>query len=195
MAYIKKERRTNMTNPKIANGILVTGGAGFIGSHATLALARRGRPVVVLDNFSNAKPSTIATVEKMTGQSIVTIAGDIRDENLLAEIFAQHNITAVLHFAGLKAVAESMTDPLSYFSVNVGGSVSLLRAMNKNNIKKFIFSSSATVYGAPQQLPLTEDSPPCPHQPLRCQQIDGGANLNQPMRRRPNMARRHLALF
>ena len=149
----------------IMGNILVTGGAGFIGSHALLALARHGYPLVVLDNFSNAKPTTITTIEKMTGKKIVTIDGDIRNEQLLADIFGKYNIKAVMHFAGLKAVAESVASPLLYFSVNVGGSISLLQAMKNHNVKKLIFSSSATVYGAPQQLPLTEESPLAPINP------------------------------
>ncbi|MDI9313917.1 MAG: UDP-glucose 4-epimerase GalE [Hydrotalea sp.] len=145
--------------------ILVTGGGGFIGSHATLALARGGHQLVVLDNFCNAKPATIATIEKMTGQRITTITGDMRDEQLLADIFTNHKLEAVMHFAGLKAVAESVAQPLDYFSVNVGGSIALLRAMKNHHVKKIIFSSSATVYGAPQQLPLTEKSPLAPINP------------------------------
>ncbi len=127
--------------------ILVTGGAGYIGSHACVELLQAGFNVVVVDNFSNSKPESLVRVQKITGQSPTLYQADIRDKQALSDIFAKENIDAVIHFAGLKAVGESCQQPLNYYHNNVYGTLVLLEAMEEANVKQLIFSSSATVYG------------------------------------------------
>lgn len=139
--------------------VLVTGGTGYIGSHTCLQLIAAGITPVLLDNFCNSKPSVMARIEQLSGQQPTLYQGDIRDAALLDRIFAEQSIDAVIHFAGLKAVGESMQKPLEYYENNVSGTLVLLQAMRRANVKNFIFSSSATVYGDPQQVPITEDSP------------------------------------
>lgn len=136
--------------------ILVTGGAGFIGSHTVLALLQSHYDVVVLDNLCNASYEAIRRVEALTGKKIVFIQGDISCESTLTQLFAEHDIDAVLHFAALKAVGESVQHPYKYYSNNVAGTLCLLEAMQAANINKFIFSSSATVYGETSVVPYTE---------------------------------------
>lgn len=139
--------------------ILVTGGTGFIGSHTSVVLQQAGHDTLLLDNLSNSHRSTLAAIARITGKQPAFIEGDIRDASLLARIFSEHRIDAVIHFAGLKAVGESTRIPLAYYDNNVHGSVTLLQAMQQAQVHTFIFSSSATVYGDPQRLPLTEDHP------------------------------------
>lgn len=139
--------------------ILVTGGAGYIGSHACVALLSAGEEVVVFDNFCNSSPLALERVEKISGKPLTIVEGDIRDQDALEKILAQHRCTAVMHFAGLKSVQDSVAQPLEYYDQNVIGSHRLLRAMQKHDVKKIVFSSSATVYGAPKFLPYTEDHP------------------------------------
>lgn len=139
--------------------ILVTGGAGYIGSHTCVELLNAGFDVVVLDNLTNSKTESLSRVEKITGKAITFIKGDVREREFLQSIFSTYDITAVIHFAGLKAVGESCEKPLSYYDNNVYGSIVLAQEMEKAGIKKLVFSSSATVYGDPDQLPLTEDMP------------------------------------
>lgn len=139
--------------------ILVTGGAGYIGSHTLIELIAAGFTPVVYDNLSNSSPASLARVQQIVGQSIEFIEGDILDTQLLAKTFAAHDFTAVIHFAGLKAVGESVAKPLWYYQNNVAGTLNLLDAMAKANVKNLIFSSSATVYGDPEALPIVESSP------------------------------------
>ena len=139
--------------------ILVTGGAGYIGSHTTLALLEAGFEVVVLDNLCNSSPESLLRVERICGKAPVFVQGDIRDRALLDELFAAHKIGAVLHFAGLKAVGESVQQPLDYYANNVAGSVTLCQAMAAAGVFHLVFSSSATVYGEPTQMPIREDYP------------------------------------
>lgn len=139
--------------------ILVTGGAGYIGSHTLIELIAAGFTPVVYDNLSNSSPASLARVEQIVGQSIEFIEGDILDTPLLAKTFAAHDFTAVIHFAGLKAVGESVAKPLWYYQNNVAGTLNLLDAMTNAQVKNLIFSSSATVYGDPQALPIVESSP------------------------------------
>lgn len=136
--------------------ILVTGGAGYIGSHTTLQLLEQNFNVVVLDNLVNASAESLRRVEALSKKSVTFIEGDIRDDAVLDTLFTQHNIDAVIHFAGLKAVGESVQKPLSYYENNVYGTLSLCNAMHTHNIKNLVFSSSATVYGDPAALPLHE---------------------------------------
>lgn len=138
--------------------ILVTGGAGYIGSHTLIELHNAGFKTLVLDNFSNSSPIALERVQNITGQSVEFVNGDINDAVLLDTIFRENNVTAVVHFAGLKAVGESAENPLKYFKNNVQGTLTLLQAMERNGTCKFIFSSSATVYGQPEILPVTEEA-------------------------------------
>lgn len=128
--------------------ILVTGGAGYIGSHTTVELLQNGYYVIVLDNLVNSSATAIQRVEKITGKSIPLYVADVRDEQMLDKVFEKHNIDAVIHFAGLKAVGESVSKPLEYYDANVVGSLKLIEAMQRHGVKKLIFSSSATVYGS-----------------------------------------------
>ena len=137
--------------------ILVTGGAGYIGSHTTLALLQAGYEVVVLDNLCNSSRESLLRVEKICGKEPVFIQGDIRDRELLDDILSRHWISAVLHFAGLKAVGESIRKPLCYYDNNVKGSITLCQAMAAAGVFRLVFSSSATVYGEPTQMPINED--------------------------------------
>ena len=139
--------------------ILVTGGSGYIGSHTCLALAEAGVAYAVLDNFYNSDPDVLHRIESITGQPFPFFKGDVRDTSLLNRIFASYKISGVIHFAGLKAVAESVQHPLTYFDANVAGSLCVLQAMERAGCKRFVFSSSATVYGDAKVIPFTEDMP------------------------------------
>lgn len=139
--------------------ILLTGGLGFIGSHTATVLADYGHHVVIIDNLCNSQKETLNSLRSITGKDLPFYEGDVRDLPLLKRILKEEQIECVIHFAGLKSVAQSQTNPLEYFDNNVGGSIALLEAMQAINIKKLIFSSSATVYGAPQYLPYDEAHP------------------------------------
>lgn len=149
----------------MADTILVTGGAGYIGSHTCLALLEQGYRVVVADNLSNSKFESIRRVEQICGRSIDFHQIDIADQAAMGDLFRQHAIDAVIHFAGLKAVGESCQRPLYYYRNNVGGSVSLLETMAEHRVKTLVFSSSATVYGDPHTVPILEDFPLQPANP------------------------------
>lgn len=137
--------------------VLLTGGAGYIGSHTIVEMYAAGHEVVVVDNFSNASPRVMERVEEITGKKIPVYAEDVCNESAMDRIFTEHKIDAVVHFAGLKAVGESVRIPLEYYANNIDSTLSLLRAMKKADVKKLIFSSSATVYGTPEKCPITED--------------------------------------
>lgn len=139
--------------------IFVTGGAGFIGSHTVVELLNAGQEVTVFDNFCNSQPDVLARVGSISGKQPTLIEGDIRDASALTAALRSSGATAVIHFAGLKAVGESVQKPLDYYDNNVVGTVRLLQAMDECDVKTLVFSSSATVYGDPQRLPLTEDHP------------------------------------
>lgn len=138
--------------------ILVTGGAGYIGSHTLIELIKNGHSVPVIDNLSNASEESLRRVEKITGVTIPFYHADVRDISALDTIFSEHDIDAVIHFAGLKAVGESVTKPLDYYDNNIVSTLSLLKEMEHHSVNNLIFSSSATVYGAPHELPLRETS-------------------------------------
>ena len=139
--------------------ILVTGGAGYIGSHTCLELLNAGHSVTVLDNYCNSNPESLSRVERITGKTIARVEADIRDGAALQRALRDSGAEAVIHFAGLKAVGESVQQPLRYYDNNVVGTLRLLEAMDVCGVKTLVFSSSATVYGDPQRLPLTEDHP------------------------------------
>ena len=136
--------------------ILLTGGAGYIGSHTYLALIEAGFTPVIFDSFANAQDDVPGRLAQITGTAPLVIRGDVRDEAALAQAFATHGIDAVVHFAALKSVAESVADPLNYFRVNIGGLTALLGAMESAGCRKLVFSSSATVYGEPDDSPTLE---------------------------------------
>ena len=138
--------------------VLVTGGAGYIGSHTCLELLNKGYSVIVVDNLCNSNPESLKRVESLTGKSILFYEGDVRDEALLRRIFAENNIDCVIHFAGLKAVGESVAKPWEYYDNNLNSTLVLTKVMRDAGVKKIIFSSSATVYTADNEMPLKETS-------------------------------------
>ncbi len=137
--------------------ILVTGGAGYIGSHTVVELLNLGREVVIIDNFSNSKPEVLENIKKITGKDFKFYEINYLDKENLEKVFEENKIEAVMNFAGYKAVGESTKKPLEYYENNISGALVLLKTMQKYNVKKFIFSSSATVYGEPEQIPITEE--------------------------------------
>lgn len=137
--------------------ILVTGGVGYIGSNTCVELLNNNYEVVIIDNLCNSKESVIKDIESITKKQVKFYKGDVRDKELLEKIFTENKIDAVIHFAGLKAVGESVQKPILYYRYNIDSTLSLCEVMNKHNVKKIIFSSSATVYGNPKSLPITED--------------------------------------
>ena len=137
--------------------ILVTGGAGYIGSHTCVELLNEGFEVVVIDNFSNSKRSSLDAIKKITGKDFKFYEIDYLDKDALNKVFEENKIDAVINFAGFKAVGESVQKPIEYYTNNISGALNLLDVMRKHNVKKFVFSSSATVYGNPEKIPLTED--------------------------------------
>lgn len=145
--------------------ILLTGGTGYIGSHTAVVLSQAGHEVVLLDNFCNSSPSVLERLEEILGKALPCIEGDVRDTDVVEKVLREYKIDAVIHFAGLKAVSESVANPVLYYTNNVQGSISLLQAMQKVGVKVFVFSSSATVYGEPQYLPYDENHPTKPMNP------------------------------
>lgn len=141
------------------NQILVTGGAGYIGSHACLELLENGYDVIVVDNLCNSSIESIKRVEKLTGKRIIFIKADVQSKSGIEKIFNQNKVDAVMHFAGLKAVGESVTNPIKYYQNNTVGTLNLLQIMQRKNVKNIVFSSSATVYGEPKNLPIKENFP------------------------------------
>lgn len=137
--------------------ILVTGGAGYIGSHTAVELLNAGRDIVIIDNFSNSKPEVLKKIKKITGKDFKFYEIDYLDRKALEKVFEENTIEAVMNFAGYKAVGESVQKPLEYYENNISGAIVLLETMRKYNVKEFIFSSSATVYGEPERIPLTEE--------------------------------------
>lgn len=139
--------------------VLVTGGAGFIGSHTSVELLNAGYNIIILDNFVNSKPESLKRIKELTGKDFKFYQADIRDEEAMTKVFAENKIDAVIHFAGLKSVPQSVKEPLNYYDNNIAGTVCLCRVMDKAGCKKLVFSSSATVYGSKNPSPLREDMP------------------------------------
>ena len=137
--------------------ILVTGGAGYIGSHTVVELLEAGEDIVIVDNFVNSKPEALDKIKKITGKDFKFYEVDILDEEKLEKVFKENNIESVIHFAGLKAVGESVVKPIEYYHNNITGTLVLLKLMKKYNFKRIVFSSSATVYGDPEIVPITEE--------------------------------------
>lgn len=145
--------------------ILVTGGAGYIGSHTVVELLGAGFEPVILDNLCNSSIEVIGRIRELTGRQVQLVEGDINDAPLLEGLLREHRFDATIHFAGLKAVGESVAEPLRYYQNNVSGTVTLLRCLAQAGVKRFVFSSSATVYGDPQVVPIREDAPTSPTNP------------------------------
>ncbi len=139
--------------------ILVTGGAGFIGSHTAVELLDHGYDVVIADNLVNSKREAVNRIERITGKTVAFHEIDVRDEAAVGRLFDAHPITAAIHFAALKAVGESVSKPLEYYQNNIGGLLAVLKVMRERNVKDFVFSSSATVYGVPERSPIDESFP------------------------------------
>lgn len=139
--------------------VLVTGGAGFIGSHTSVELLNAGYDIIILDNFVNSKPESLKRIKELTGKDFKFYQADIRDEEAMTKVFAENKIDAVIHFAGLKSVPQSVKEPLNYYDNNIAGTVCLCRVMDKAGCKKLVFSSSATIYGSKNPSPLREDMP------------------------------------
>ena len=137
--------------------VLLPGGAGYIGSHTAVELLNSGKEIVIIDNFSNSKAEVLEKIKKITGKDFKFYEMDYRDKEKLEKVFTENNIEAVLNFAGYKAVGESVQKPIEYYDNNINGALALLEVMKKHNVKKFIFSSSATVYGDPEVIPITEE--------------------------------------
>lgn len=137
--------------------VLLPGGAGYIGSHTAVELLNAGKEIVIIDNFANSKPEVLEAIKKITGKNFKFYEMDYRDKEKLEKVFEENDIEAVLNFAGYKAVGESVQKPLEYYDNNISGALILLETMKKYNVKKFIFSSSATVYGDPEIIPITEE--------------------------------------
>lgn len=157
--------------------ILVAGGAGYIGSHTCVELLKAGHKVAVADNLVNASAEALKRVEQITGKQIPFYRADIRDRGKMADILRRERIDGVINFAGLKAVGESVHKPLEYYDNNIGGMVTLCEAMGECGVKNLIFSSSATVYGDPAEMPITEACPPRQdHQPVWAHQGHAGGH-------------------
>lgn len=139
--------------------ILVCGGAGYIGSHATVVLAERGHDVLIVDNFVNASPRAVEHIGKIAGRPVPVVEADIRDRQALDQVFDRFRPDAVIHFAALKSVGESVERPLDYFDNNISGTINLLQAMHRADVRHLVFSSSATVYGMPDRCPIDETAP------------------------------------
>ena len=137
--------------------ILVTGGAGYIGSHTCIELLNEGYEVVIIDNFYNSSKKVLKIIEELSGKKFKFYKGDVRDKEILRKIFSENDIYGVIHFAGLKAVGESVEKPIEYYDNNINGSIKLIEVMREFNVKNLIFSSSATVYGKPKSVPIKED--------------------------------------
>lgn len=139
--------------------ILVTGGAGYIGSHTSVELLNAGHEIIIIDNLANSKPESLNRIKELTNKDFKFYKVDLLDKNGLEDIFSNHSIEAVIHFAGLKAVGESVSIPLHYYHNNITGTLILCEVMNKYGVKNLVFSSSATVYGMPEEVPISEDFP------------------------------------
>ncbi len=156
--------------------VLVTGGAGFIGSHTCVELLAHDYDVVIVDDYSNSSPGAVRRIEQVAGRPLTAYQADLRDPSALGDIFAAHRFDAVIHFAAKKAVGESMNIPLEYYDINVGGTVTLLRAMAQHSVQRLVFSSSCSIYGSATRLPLAEDDPAQPTNPYArskwmCEQV------------------------
>jgi UDP-glucose 4-epimerase len=151
--------------PKRTTTVLVTGASGYIGSHTCLELLNAGYQVIGIDNFQNSSPLVLAAIRRISGHNMTFFEGDVADPTVLARAFGRGEVTACIHFAGLKAVGESVAQPLKYYRTNISSAIALLEAMNRHRVRRLVFSSSCAVYGQPEALPITEASPLRPENP------------------------------
>ncbi len=175
--------------------VLVSGGAGYIGSHTVVQLVAAGHDVTVVDSFANAKPSVVGRLEALTGESLDVRSFDLTDRDKTEATFVETQIDAVIHFAGFKAVGESVAEPLSYYENNLDTTLSLLRAMSRHGVRKLVFSSSATVYGADATVPMREDAPTSATNPYGWTKVMNEQVLRDMAVRRPDLADRVAALL
>ena len=175
--------------------ILLTGATGYIASHTWLALWSAGFDVVGVDDFSNSSPEVLNRLQRLGGRPVTFERANVCDSAAMTALFQRHSIAAVVHFAAFKAVGESTARPLDYYRNNLGGLLCVADAMARFGGKALVFSSSATVYGAPEQLPIPEDAALASHQPLRCDQADGREHPARHRARRPGVAHRAAALL
>jgi len=143
----------------MTRSVLVTGATGYIGSHTCVCLLEAGWRVIGIDNLSNSSPRVLSHIARITGSELPFQVLDVRDHVNLCRLLQREEVSAVIHFAGLKAVGDSVNQPLDYFDNNIAGTISLLRALHQHGVRKLVFSSSATVYGEPERVPITEDAP------------------------------------
>jgi UDP-glucose 4-epimerase len=170
----------------MADTILVTGGAGYIGSHTVIELLAAGYQVVIIDNLCNSSRGVLPRIGKIAGVAPFFVEGDVRDSSLLDAVFREHHVAAVIHFAGLKAVGESVANPLQYYDNNLGGMISVLQAMQRSGVRSLVFSSSATVYGDPASVPIHEDFPLKTTNPYGMTKLIGEEMLRDLMRASPD---------
>src|SRR3569832_2451435 len=159
--------------------LLLTGGTGYIGSHSAVVLTQAGHRVVLLDNLSNSNCEVVERIARIVGEKLPFVQGDVRDTDLVRKIIRNHSVDAVIHFAGLKAVGESVEKPIDYYANNLQGTISLLQAMQAESINTLVFSSSATVYRQPRQLPLDESHPTDPENPYGRTRRRGGGGRGE----------------
>ena len=162
-------------------------GAGYIGSHTSIVLLQQGHQVTIVDNLCNSKALVVDRIKELSGKDVAFYPYDVRDKEKLREVFRQGQFDAVIHFAGLKAVGESVSIPLRYYDNNLCSTLALLEVMEEFGVKNLVFSSSATVYGDPATVPIREDFPPVHHQPLRHHQADDRAHPDRLRPRRPQL--------
>lgn len=175
--------------------ILVTGGAGFIGSHTCVELLNAGYDVVIVDNLYNASEKAVNRVKEITGKDLKFYQVDIRDREGLNEVFDKEDVESVIHFAGLKAVGESVQKPLEYYENNIGGTITLCDVMRSHGVKNIIFSSSATVYGDPAFIPITEECQGCVYKSIWMDKMDVRADFDRSSYGRSGVERSASSLF
>lgn len=175
--------------------VLVTGGLGYIGSHAVVALEAAGHCTVIVDNLVNSERAVLSRLERLCGRKMPFLEGDVRDGDLLVQALRHHEVTACVHFAGLKSVAASVEQPLVYYDVNVGGTVALLAAMRRAGTRRLIFSSSATVYGTPERVPIPETAVTAPNNPYGRSKLAAEMVIDDECAARPDMTAMSLRYF
>lgn len=184
-----------MSTPSARGTVLVTGGLGYIGSHAVVALESAGYRTAIVDNLANSERAVLSRLEKLCGRPLPFLQGDVRDSAFIEEALHRHDITACMHFAGLKSVAASVDEPLTYYDVNVGGTVALLAAMRRAGTRRLVFSSSATVYGIPERVPIPETASTAPNNPYGRSKLAAEMVIDDECAARPDLAAMSLRYF
>ena len=175
--------------------VLVTGGLGYIGSHAVVALETAGHRTVIVDNLANSERAVLSQLERLCGRAVPFLEGDVRDGGFIEQTLRHHEVMACVHFAGLKSVAASVEQPLAYYDVNVGGTVALLAAMARAGTRRLIFSSSATVYGTPERVPIPETATAAPNNPYGRSKLAAETVIDDECAARPDLAAMSLRYF